>query len=238
MKKLHETWFAEGKIDFELKKYTLLAYLQEVDAHFRRNRLYPYLADLILHFNNLAAFRKNKDSLQKNFPKRLSKADLKKLELIYEKLIADDALMLELEQIIDYAITAMDRSLSEGRELFDYVEQQLSVFPVGVLPLNPAEGYIFINNGDNKETRVYEFGINFFQHDSERFRSIRTHFLCSYRKTFIHTSEYIKGDLIRNREKYSNPAVYSVETGLAFPVEETLLPVAKRFLIKYISNIS
>ena len=30
MKTLSETWFAEGYIDFELKKYTLLAYLQEI----------------------------------------------------------------------------------------------------------------------------------------------------------------------------------------------------------------
>ena len=34
MKSLSETWFAEGRIDFELKKYTLLAYLQEVNKHF------------------------------------------------------------------------------------------------------------------------------------------------------------------------------------------------------------
>jgi len=34
MKTLSETWFAEGYIDFELKKYTLLAYLQEVNKNF------------------------------------------------------------------------------------------------------------------------------------------------------------------------------------------------------------
>jgi hypothetical protein len=28
MKTLSQTWFADGYIDFELKKYTLLAYLQ------------------------------------------------------------------------------------------------------------------------------------------------------------------------------------------------------------------
>jgi hypothetical protein len=31
MKTLSETWFADGYIDFELKKYTLLAYLQEIN---------------------------------------------------------------------------------------------------------------------------------------------------------------------------------------------------------------
>jgi hypothetical protein len=30
--------------------------------------------------------------------------------------------------------------------------------------------------------------------------------------------------------------VYSIETDLSFPVEETLLPVAKRSLVKYITT--
>ena len=38
MKTLSETWFADGFIDFELKKYTLLAYLQEER---QQNLVYP-----------------------------------------------------------------------------------------------------------------------------------------------------------------------------------------------------
>ena len=56
MKSLSETWFAEGRIDFELKKYTLLAYLQEVNKHFDANKLYPQLADMVFHYNNIVAF--------------------------------------------------------------------------------------------------------------------------------------------------------------------------------------
>jgi hypothetical protein len=32
-----------------------------------------------------------------------------------------------------------------------------------------------------------------------------------------------------------NPAVYSIQIELGFPVEETLLPVAKRSLVKFIA---
>lgn len=238
MKKLHETWFAEGRIDFELKKYTLLAYLQEVNRHFRHNQLYPHLADLVFHYNNLLAFKKNKDSLQKSFPLRLSKADLKQLKLIYEKIITDSHMMQELEQIIEYAVAKMDHSLQEGREIYDYVEQQLTVFPVGVLPLNPSEGYLFITSGKSRETRVYEFQVTLFESNAERYRGIQTLFLRNYRRNFINTYEHIKSDLLRRWKKYANPAVYSVETGLTLPLEETLLPVARRSLVKYISNIT
>lgn len=53
MKTLSQTWFADGYIDFELKKYTLLAYLQEVNKYFTANKLYPQLADVIFHYNNI-----------------------------------------------------------------------------------------------------------------------------------------------------------------------------------------
>src|SRR5215831_18311343 len=103
MKNLSDTWFAEGYIDFELKKYTLLAYLQEVNKYFNETKLYPQLADVIFHYNNLVAFRENKKYLQEQFPKKLSGIQLEKLQLLYEQIIEDDELMQELEDIINYA---------------------------------------------------------------------------------------------------------------------------------------
>ncbi len=85
MKILSETWFAEGYIDFELKKYTLLAYLQEVSKYFNENKLYPQLADVIFHYNNIVAFRENKKFLQEHFPKQLTDVNMQKLQLVYER---------------------------------------------------------------------------------------------------------------------------------------------------------
>src|ERR671921_1175519 len=107
MKTLSETWFADGYIDFELKKYTLLAYLQEVNKYFNENKLYPQLADVIFHYNNLVAFRENKKYLQEQFPKKLTGVQLEKLQMLYEQMIDDNELMQELEDIITYAADEM-----------------------------------------------------------------------------------------------------------------------------------
>ena len=103
MKTLSETWFADGYIDFELKKYTLLAYLQEINRNFQENKLYPQLADVIFHYNNLVAFRENKKFLQEQFPKKLSGLQMEKIQVLYEQMIQDDELMRELEDIIEYS---------------------------------------------------------------------------------------------------------------------------------------
>src|SRR3982751_863863 len=103
MKQLSETWFAEGYIDFELKKYTLLAYLQEVAKYFNQNKLYPQLADVIFHYNNIVAFRENKKYLQEHCPVQLTELNMKRLQFVYERMIEDDEVMKELEDIIHYS---------------------------------------------------------------------------------------------------------------------------------------
>jgi hypothetical protein len=83
MKTLSETWFADGYIDFELKKYTLLAYLQEINRNFQENKLYPQLADVIFHYNNQAAFHENKNPTG-TFPQNHPPAD-GKIQVLYEQ---------------------------------------------------------------------------------------------------------------------------------------------------------
>src|ERR1035437_3451786 len=114
MKQLSETWFADGYIDFELKKYTLLAYLQEVSKYFTENKLYPQLADVIFHYNNLMAFRENKKFLQEQFPKKLTGIQIEKLQVLYEQMIDDDELMRELEDIINYSASKMKKAITNG----------------------------------------------------------------------------------------------------------------------------
>ena len=131
---LSETWFADGYIDFELKKYTLLSYLQEIHRHFNQNKLYPQLADIIFHYNNLVAFRENKQFLQQHFPKRLTAVNMEKLQLLYEQLVSDDELMEELESIIAYALQQMNSTIKDGTEIYEFVEDKLNISPVGLVP--------------------------------------------------------------------------------------------------------
>src|SRR3954466_9813074 len=141
MKQLSETWFAEGYIDFELKKYTLLAYLQEISKHFTESKLYPQLADLIFHYNNIIAFRENKKYLQEQFPKKLTGIQIEKLQMLYEQMIEDNELMQELEDIINYAAGEMKTTIGNGAEIYEFVEEKLTITPVGLLPLDIQEGY-------------------------------------------------------------------------------------------------
>ncbi|MET0243551.1 MAG: hypothetical protein ABW174_08780 [Flavitalea sp.] len=235
MKTLSETWFADGYIDFELKKYTLLAYLQEISKHFNENKLYPQLGDIIFHYNNIVAFRENKKYLQEQFPKKLTGIQMERLQLLYEQMIEDDDLMKELEDIIQYASVQMKSAISSGAEIYEFVEDKLTVFPVGILPIKIHEGYFFLSNGNSKATRVYQYRLSIFEKHDEKYRAIKTEYVDEWQRSIGNTYENIKAELLRLNRSFPNPAVYSIETSHNFPIDETLLPVAKRTLVRYIS---
>lgn len=235
MKTLSQTWFADGYIDFELKKYTLLAYLQEIGHYFGEQKLYPQFADLIFHYNNLVSFRENKKYLQEQFPKKFTGIQIEKLQLLYESLVEDDELMQELEDIIEYASSTMRETITSGTDIYEFVENRISIEPVGIMPLDHNEGYFLLCEGKCRNTWVYQYRLSIFEKHDEKYRSIKTEFVDVWQRNIVNSYQSIKAQLIRNRTMLPNPAVYAVETDLSIPMEETLLPIAKRSLVRYIT---
>jgi hypothetical protein len=151
-------------------------------------------------------------------------------------MIEDDELMQELENIINYSATKIKDAISNGTEIYEFVEEKLIIFPVGIIPLDINEGYFFLSEGNYSDTRVYQYRLSFFEKHDEKYRSIRTEYIDSWQRSLVNTYENIKAELIRIKTELPNPAVYSIETDLKFPVDETLLPIAKRSLVRYISS--
>jgi len=236
MKELSKNWFIEGSIDFEYKKYILLDYLQEINRYFDKSKLYPNLTDLIFHFNNLLYFKKNKSMLQQAFPQRLTLADIEAVKLTYQKIVDDDSSMKEIEAIITYALQKMDPAIQTGKEIYDFVESRLNIDPVGIVPLMPYHGYFSLRNGKDKTHGIYEYQITIFENKDDKYRGINISFLDTYEESITKTPEAVKLDLIGRNKYMPNPAVYYVQSDITFPLEQTLLPVAKRSLVKYISN--
>lgn len=234
MEQLKENWLTEGLIDFEYKKYVLLAYLKKVKDSFTRVELYPFLSDLVFHYRNLVALKENKSLIFDQFPKRLSMESLKNLEVNYKKIVEDDTIMQEIESIIEFSLPQLKLSLDEGSFIYEYVESHCSISPVGLTSLYANEGYLFVAQPPEKETDVYRYQVTIFDNSNEQMRGIHTHHVMTAPKSFTHTYEQIKLDLIRQFVDLPNPSTYLVLSKLKFPYVQTLMPVAKRLLIKQI----
>ena len=236
MEQLSKNWLTEGLIDFEYKKYILLAYLMSVQNHFNDNKLYPFFSDLLFHYKNLLHLKENKKLLYENFPKKISKADFDKLEVVYEQIINDDKIMLEIEDIISYALPRFQQYLSDGKDIYDIVDDKISISPVGLSPIDPQAGYLFVYIDNKPETKIYEYQMTIFENADEKYRGIHTQYLESVPKSLANTFETIKIDLIRKYKKLPNPGTFLVCSKHNFPFQETLFPIAKRKLIQYIAQ--
>jgi len=238
MKSLSKNWISEQHIDFEYKKYVLLAYLQSVSENFTENKLYPYLSDLVDHYSNLCLLKDNKKNLFEKFPERMSRADFEKFRIIYEKIVEDDAVMQEIESIIDFSIPQMELYLKEGKKIYDFIEEHFKIFPVGIVPLSNEAGYLFLKLTTESETRVYEYQISIFENPYEKYRGIHVSYVNSYEKGIMNTFEAIKSELLLYHKNLPNPATYVIEANMMIPFDETFLPMAKRVLVKRIAGVA
>ncbi len=237
MDNLSDTWFIEGNIDLESKTYTLLAYLQKVNALFGEFKLYPQLGNLVFHYNNLIAFKQKKQVLQRHFPKRLTGIQMQRLELIYEEMLSDDDLMEEIESIVQVALQNFEKVIADGTGRYDEVEQQLQIVPVGIVPQNIFNGYLMLADHPRKTAQVYEYQRSIFERADQTYHSLRTKYINAWALNLTTTYESIKAELVRSRPERENPAMYAIESRRSYPVEETLLPVAKRIFVQYINGL-
>jgi hypothetical protein len=198
--------------------------------------LYPFLSDLVFHYRNLKSISENKGLIQEAFPKEISLENLKNLEISYRKIIDDDSVMQQIEEIINFSLPKVKDSLDEGSFIYDYVESQCEIAPVGLASLYANEGYLFISQPPQNEAEVFRYQITFFQQSNESMRGIHTQFMFTTERTFTNTFEQIKLKLIREFTDLPNPSTYLITSKLKFPFNQTLMPVAKRLLVKHIAK--
>lgn len=232
MEKLNKDWITNGLIDAEYKRYIMLAYLQTVADVFRQNKLYPQFAEVIAHHEMLLKLKSSQDALQQVFPKRISGVNPKSPRFEYISLLPETEEMKHIREIVETAIPAFQKVLEEGRSIFEFVEEQLYIEPVGLLPLYKREGYVLLHDASANDVLIYSYVLGRIQRSDATYSTLVTKFIRRERISIAKTFEAIKHQLVQTFPEWPNPAVFRVETQFRFPLVETYLPVTKRLLMQ------
>lgn len=233
---LPDNWFTQVPIDLEHKQYVLMGYLQQVATWYDAWRLYPPLADLIHQHRELTAYRQAKQELADQMPGEVTGLDLQRMTLRREKPFLEDAQLNELDDIVDYALPLVQRWIETGRERYETAEKGLELIPIGVMPLYKDEGYLLIRAVPYQDVWVFQYAASSFLHGQERLHALRTRYVTTYSWSLGSRYEHVKLDLVRAQKELPNPATYAVEVARPLPLEETLLPIAKRRLLRELAN--
>jgi len=229
MERLQSDWLTQGWIDFEYKKYVVLAYLKGVRHRFADKMLFPDLPDVQALYESGVHFRQRKGTLSEHFPKEVSGVDPEKLRFRYSPKLEDDDYMQQVDAIMDFALPRFRQIRDEGQQMAADIAADLTLAPVGVMPLRKEEGYLFLHWTALPETHIYAYSLTLY---TTAGRQIRTRYLDSVRKGVGTTFEGLKRELIRKQPDLPNPATYLVEAKRYVPLEETFLPMAQRLVGK------
>ena len=230
MTKLSSEWLTDGILDFEYKKYVLLAYLQHVRQEFRNLVIYPHLPQVREHYDSSVTLKESQQSLRTRFPKDMTGIDPWQLKWIYQDVYRDGTHLEEIGEILEFAIPQFSQLMQEGQSRYEEVKTSLSISPIGIVPLRTDEGYLFIYKATSRETTIFRYEVKLF--DARRERMIQTQRIESVRKNLSTTFENMKVELTRRYTQLPNPATYIVESPREYPLDETLLPAAKQLMIK------
>lgn len=235
MKFISETWLTEGPIDFEYKKYILLAYLKDIKAEFTKGKLYPYFSDLILHYNNLIRLKEEKEIIIQGFSKEIKGIDLENLKITYKTILEDDELMKETKNIIEYALPLIHSKITDAKKIYEIVEENFEVEEIGISPLYKKDGYLLLHHDLTNHLNIYQYNVSNV-YNQESYQVLQTHFIKQIKKTISKTFRDIKVELVRENKELPNPVTYLFQYQLNLPLNETILPVAKRILLNRISK--
>ena len=230
--KLSIDLFTRVQDDYEKRQYVILAELKKISNEFQYYKVYPHLNMLVELYKTLKDVMNRLSDLKGKFPKRIGKIDWVNRTIDHEVIFVDGTDLSAVEDLINWALPNIERVIQEGVAIYEYVENELLVEHVGILPNYRDEGYLFVPDNRDKKLNLFRFEMSIFQSSDDPYRTLKTTYLRSVNQGGAQIAPgSIKLQLIREDKEMPNPATYAVETKLDFPFDQTIMPVAKRKLM-------
>lgn len=218
--------------DYELSQYHILDEIKKVRADFSHNRIYPTLSQLIDLYQTLKTISRRGEDIRNELPQRISHIDLKGKRIIYEPILMTHGGIEAVEELIAWALPHIQEAIEEGRTIYDFVEDHLSMEGVGLIPSYVEEGYLLVPEHTRNLLHVIRYEVSIFTGADQQYRNLKTTTVKTMPMPQMELSPRgIKLDLIAEHREMPNPATYFCRTDLDFPFQETILPIAKRKLL-------
>ncbi len=218
--------------DFEKRQYAILGALQDRREEFSHTRLFPTLSELFELSFSLKELVENRNDLSSKMPRRLKDVDWESKELVFEQLHADSPDIERMFELSAWALPAIAELLEEGQALYEFVNDNIELDSVGIMPIYTGEGYFFVPEHRSHLLHILRYELSMLHGEGRDFQAMKTREVHNVQETTLHVDpQQLKSSLVSEHQELPNPATFMVETDLDFPYQETMLPVVKRKLL-------
>lgn len=236
MKQLNLGSFSSQEEDIEINQYKILSGLKEYRAEFNRNRLYPYLAELVYLSSQLEEILERKGLLSIPLPKGIknSAKDKNIFVQIVDKPIENKEYCFDL---IEWALPKIKEVIEEAYIFFNFVEESMIIHEVGTPPLYKNQGFLFVSDNSHTVLQIHRFEYSVYSSTAKPFSSLKTSFVeIADALNFDGEEEIVKVNLVKRYNEKPNIAAYICQSDFDFPFDQTIFPIAKRKLLNYLNK--
>ena len=218
--------------DVEKRQYDNLGALQHRREEFSHTRLFPYLGELLDLSYTLQQLVDNRNELAAKLPRKLKDVDWDKKELVFELSHTDTPDLERMFELSAWALPHIVATVEEGKAVYDFVDENIELEGVGIMPIYTGEGYFFVPEHRAHILHILRYELSMLHGDGHHFQAMKTRELHHMQESEVHVDpQQLKLSIINEHQELPNPATFVVETDLDFPYTETILPVVKRKLL-------
>jgi hypothetical protein len=236
VKQLNLDSFNAKEADVEINQYKILSGLKLYRAEFNRNRLYPYLAELVFLTSQLEEIMGRKGLVNIPLPKGIKNGHKEKnvfVEIV-DKPVDNKEYSFDL---IEWALPKIKEVIDEAYIFYNFVEENMIIHEVGTKPLLKNDGFLFVSDNAHTVLQIHRFEYSVYSSTAKPFSSLKTSFVeIADAITFDGEEEIVKVNLVRKYNEKPNIATYICKTDFDFPFDQTIFPIAKRKLLNLLAE--
>ena len=215
---LSDQWLTSDPIDFEYKKYLLLAYEQKMMAEYNKKRVYPCLTDIVDKLAYVNEFLKSANTFERS-SMSIQKVDWLKQELQYESNIQDDMFDdLKLTAIV--ARNIFSDLYLQFKNLYDEIDGSIVITGSKFSVFDKYDGYLLVKYDKGKKEKIMKYDIYKIMYPEPEFR---------LKTAKASMKEYYGERFMKN--------IFEVTLNDDFPTKASSIPVFRRkFLLHVLGN--
>lgn len=157
MNSLSKNWLTEPIIDFEYKKYTLLAYCQWLDSALHESILFPAYLELAGHYTFLDAFLKKKQLHSSALPKQVTGIQWDPPSLKYKANEIPSEEVKEINQIATFGHCQLEKRKHDFESVIAQKSKSINAKQVGIFGDRVDRGFVMIP--DDSDVVVYRYRV-------------------------------------------------------------------------------
>jgi hypothetical protein len=210
---LNDFWLTSEPIDFEYKKYLMLAYDQSNSKDLSKKKIYPNLTDIVDKLMYVNGFLKNMTAFEES-AQDIDRIDWLKKEIVYKTKINDNSFD-DIKTLAYFSHDILFDLFIRFKNLYDYVDGSIVISGNKFSIFDKYSGYLILKYGGKEKIFNYEI-----------YKTILTDSIFHLKTSKASLKEYYSDRYTKN--------IFEVIVKEGYPAKETTIPVIRRKFLMYI----